>query len=596
MLVGVTAPDLLAEDPVAEARKILYTKRAQAITILEDVVAQSPDRVDAWVALIQALSVDGLAFTADLQSRASLALHPKSGELLQARMALLKGSQDLELLTQLEALPGYCSQTHDIREIVHLGLHVPFTWDDVNIYGWWGHRLIDAGQWERATQIVARGNQRTPRNPMLPSCQVMLLAQAGKYAEALAVESRSPIGLTTKPGWGLANLLLQRGEAALVVKLYGAKIPDRHDEEDARLILLQSLLVVGNTKGAKNVELQCVGDAAKLLRLADLRRRKQDAAVEELAHRLILDWAEAYAAPSDPFARVPALPRRPRLWPPSLGSIMSETVARLEEAYPNRHDAIHAHVGVPADYLKKAPQPLPLTATEKVLEMQRQLSYASEAEAEQLHRRISIAWEAAGRYDEAMAEDAAWAVQQRALSNTKSPDIPLVEVHWSRMRQRAEAVRFFTKHPDKITSARRSIHQLTRPAHQRIATDGSSPAAIRSLIEIGPSGIAFPQDAVLRDSHDKSDLFAVVEQLGRVQDVPWLIECQRSYVRSLRDMAHNEDSSHQLINYLRSEGAVNMALTRITGTKPHGESPEQRYEYWRGWWDAHAMRTLQVDN
>jgi tetratricopeptide (TPR) repeat protein len=454
VLLFALSARLSADDLIAAARNQLYRDRAEAISILEKAVRESPQRTDYWIEYVRALSISSEdQYVADCTSRAALAIHPQSGELWQARMALFQAPAALDLMPKLEGIAGYEERAKDAREILEIDhLKVPFTWDDRRFHGLWSAALIDVGRWERAEEIAQRGLALFPNDGLLHACRAMVLAHRDEFDEALTEQEQDGIPHSwyqPRLNWGLADLLILKGRADLAVKSFGEGFSSAQIPEGDRLVCAQSLLLAGDSERAEAALQKCKDGEARLLRIADgLRRNKIDEARVH-AQKLVQAWADH----DKQHPRLSSVPFY-RSYAPSVAVSLTAAIDWLQQEFPNEESRIRKYVVRPREIAKTDLDRKTLSASQQIAQLREKILAAGADEKWKLRNTIIGILRTAGQYEEAAAECAANALDDHPKGYNSGLMINPAAVHWSVCKRQAEGAVFFTQHPEMIWGAR----------------------------------------------------------------------------------------------------------------------------------------------
>ncbi len=217
--------------PMEQARKSFGY---YGVPILEDAVRHSPHNVYYWAALVDALSNEERASFpfndhagrfAERASREALKLNPGDPLLLVARARLFEPSAAIDVLDELERVPGHAHEAKALQEILRLGLLFPELREDLMIPER-AIKLIGFGRIDRALEVVDEGLSSTAKDCKLLALRAMVLALQGKFDEAMEVQKACGYcQLEIDSYSGLGDCLLKQGKPDLALRSFGDRQP-----------------------------------------------------------------------------------------------------------------------------------------------------------------------------------------------------------------------------------------------------------------------------------------------------------------------------------------------------------------------------------
>ena len=613
------AEDRGAKDPLEAAGESLYINVDTSIAILENAVQKTPKRVDCWSKLLSLLNLVSSydhRFLTVCTSRAALAANPGSPELLHAQAQVLDPSAALDVLDELGRIPGHEEEALDAKDMLLSEQWIPQYWwdrDDVNYVEWVGG-LIARNEWDRAGKIIRRAVGHQPKSAWLNQqlhelhgLRAMVLAEGGDLEAALAEQRLAdfPLGRVSNecPIWNLGELLLLKSKPELAIASFGGILPTDKPETYGWLVLGQARLLAGDARGAETVFTTFHGSAMPdLLRIADLVRRGRIDEARATGQRIFDFWNDHSEGTPDMLGSEDCCPK-------SLRAPLSAAVVWLIKEFPDRKSDIEAQFGTPSKFFSKHGYygNLPIPCSKWIPDLERRVAGASLGKQWDLRAELARALQVAERYD-----DAAAAIAPKIFMSL--PDccddthqswerFSSASVEWTLCKRRAESVKYFKDHPERIISVRQTIYKVEGMFHMReppysgYILPPTDEVAAR-LTAMGPGILALVDDAIEPNAYNpgvfrgfRTPFVRVVENIGSEQDTPVLIDTLAEIVHSHDDL-HEKKPKEEAAQDAQLEAAIHRALEKLTHKKNTAESSKDRLKFWAEWWDANARRIV----
>ncbi|HEV3417111.1 MAG TPA: hypothetical protein VG056_09870 [Pirellulales bacterium] len=586
--VLVAAQSVRADDPFSEAAAFLPNNGYKFDEILEGAVQQVPTRVVCWTQLLHHLGFDD-RFAAQCMSREAIKANPKSPELLFARAGLLEKSPAIDVMTQIEQFPAAAEAAREGKETLSLGLGV------VEPCAAWAEKLVQAGRWARAEEIIHRALPLHPNDPNLWECDAVVLTEEGHFWEALEAQKTAQshcLPNRRSDFHQIGEVLLEKGHPELAVKSFEGYVPDEPRDVDA-LIFAEALVRTGDDAGAENILAKCDVNGANLLRLAHLLENGKANDAQEVGKKLA-SCTRRYLIGSD-FTYHP-------LWnpPKSLAKPFATAGRWLIKDFPDDASNIKRILGDPDAKRQPEIAETVLPSSELIPSLIKQLEHADTLE-EQWKLRSRLAWELrdAERYTDA-ARGYRINIFAPRPSYYREERFPSEAVDWCMCTRRADAVRYFSGHLGRIIAARRTVHNIDGARSDPKRIDGQEwltldeVIARLKLMDHGVLALVFDALQACRD--DPTPYVRIIEKIGTERDTPVLINMlvRLSYTAEARAKANSSNPESSYTDDDSKLAAVlNHAMEELTNRKNPAESRSERLKFWLSWWNTNARRIVR---
>ena len=285
----------------------------------------------------------GPSYFADRASREALRLNPNNPKLLVARARVLKRGPALDVLDELEKLPGHADEARRLKEIVALYLPIPYQPALPGDCAVVVDRLVYVGKSDRAAVVVGEGLAKAPDSKALLARKAMLLALAGKLDESMELQKRCGYLQVDWEMWyqGLGDCLLFKGRPDLAIQSFGGNDPKkvehrrilacavRQTKDFARAEKLLKPIDVKDLTPIERLRYGTHGVMDDLLTVRVLLLAGQDARARELGARIVepLRSMRRISGPSNVVSG-----------PPSLKDEYARAVQWLIEQFPEKKD------------------------------------------------------------------------------------------------------------------------------------------------------------------------------------------------------------------------------------------------------------------
>jgi hypothetical protein len=589
----VIAPRVCADEFLERAFEFLPRERYKAIEILESGVMASPNRVEYWTALLREIDVSE-RFSAQCLSREALKANPDSAELLFARAGLLRASPALDVL-KVERLPGHEDELRMTKEALSLGMPGLASCSSLT------RRLIFVGRWERADEVIQFASPFESGNPTFWECKAAILANRGAFAEAIAAQktcqSKHHSKWIVPECWSAGNVMLARGEPAWAVKSFEGYVPDGTSDLTT-LVLACALLQTGDTGAADKVLANCDRDAARLLRIADWLDKANVKKAHEIGEELART-GPAYGR----YCRFYPLADRDA-WPTSLIKPFVTAVAWLIKEFPDTAGPrIRAGFGDPDAKPRFRARDVVPPSSELIPKLINQLERSTSAgDGWEIRKRLADQLQAAERYDDAARVYGINVFAPRPKYSAEEL-FPAAAVDWCICRRRAEAMRFFAGHRERIIAARQTVYNILGPSNDGERVDGmpwlSAEQVTARLAAMDPGVLAIVFDDLTSapvGAKERAQFVRLIADIGSEEDAPILITTlaqvvedadrrAKGHAQEIEPSREAEEADFELV--------LNRALEKITRIKNTGDSPSRRLKFWLSWWDANARRVIR---
>ncbi len=568
---------------------------------MENAVERSPENVDCWAELVFALSVDSKPYFADRASREALRLHPNNPKLLVARARILERGAALDVLAELEKLPGHAEEAWRLKEVVALGFRIPeppsLLWGTPELVD----RLAYAEKLDRAAEVVEEGLTKTPDSPQLLARKAMILALAGRFDEALDLQSRSGYQQIdwAKQCEGLGECLLSKARPELAVKSFGKTDPS--DVEHRRILawactqtkdfaraekLLEPAEPTGRAAAGRGGPIGVHGPQDDLLALRVLLLEGKDAQAKQLGAKIVEPLRE--------IGSWNTIVTTMHSEPPVLKNEYARAVDWLIEQFPEKKNAIEggfrvfglpARIGQTYTY-----DPVPNSQLMSRLRERLKEPLAVGATRGEERRLFARALEEEHRFAEAaevIVPDVLFDVLFAAAAppDGRSSRLGSEGVLWGTLVRRADTEALFQKDPQALVKARRLLANVVgrRWNHPRVAGREwlGDKEVVEGLAALGPGVLSCVIDALEPNTisgADRTPFVEVIKRIGGPEDAPVLIETLTLVTnprpgRDARSVA-GDDASRQ---------AIVECLEKLAG---------QKGADWTQWWAENAAKVL----
>jgi hypothetical protein len=586
------APPIYGDDVIDDARKLINNARYKSVEMLEDAVQAAPARADYWTELLFDMERDQ-RFVAQCMSHEAQAATVRSPEIVFTRARLFDPSAALEILNSTR-IPGHEEELTMTKEALSLGLFGLSSCSSL------AKRLIDVGRWERADEVIRFAAHSEAGNPTFWYCKAKLLAKHGKFAEAIEAQRTFQLKDTVRrpacQSWVIGDTLLKDGGPAWAIQAFNNYEPDEYSDQ-ATLVYAEALLESGDKSTAERLLEKCDRDASNLLRLSRLLENGKIDAADELGGKLRVaakSWRLGFGEASFP----------PLAWAPtSLVKPYGRAISWLIKEFPDDAAAIRRSFGDPDAKPRHEALELVLPSSELIPQLIKKLEAAEKPE-EQWTIRNSLAevLQSAERYDDAAKVHGINVFAPRP-SYYQEARFRRQAVEWCICKRRAEAMRYFAGHLERIIAARQTLYNIegARSFPERI--DGvpwlGENEIIGRLKTMDPGVLALVFEAIESNrptDWDWTPYVSIIERIGAEQDTPILIDMITKLANAAEARAKEKVTVPEAC-YTEGESklaaALNRALETLAKTKDPAQSRTDQFKFWLSWWDANAHRIIR---
>ena len=143
--------------------------------------------------------------------------------------------QPLDVLDELEKVPGHAHEAQRLKEILRLGFHIPDNREDLMVADR-ASELIGLDRSARALEVLDEGLSATPKDNKLLALKAMALALQGKFEQAMELQKACGHFQLELAGsyCGLGDCLLKQGKPDLAIRSFGGREP--HNVECAKVM------------------------------------------------------------------------------------------------------------------------------------------------------------------------------------------------------------------------------------------------------------------------------------------------------------------------------------------------------------------------
>ncbi len=629
--VGLIAVLLFLFAPFARGDEIIDrvrkdpNDREEDTALLELAVLANPQRVDYWEELLLALerssSEEYLNFC---YAGAALKAHPDSLALRWARLRFFSPNAALDELNELAKLEPNKERVRDARELLEIGMRLPYEWRDVHealrdrrhlnfftgvFLERWAVQCVLYERWETAARVTARALEFRPEDKFLKSLQALVLVQQEKYPEALAVLEKNDylqvIGSTVRNAEypTVGDLLLVKKQYRAAVRAFGPKPSEELINSRQGLVLAQALLEAGELERSERIFCKTDKLGANLLVIGNLLELKRVDEALLVAEELMAKWPTFKVNDDDEQEPCRALDMNQRgNWPVSLEPKLRRAVTWLYETYPQREDYLRESLVEPTELFKHSKSaPLVLSASSQLalLDQGKKLPGRDAFRSTPAEVRIRLLRDQ--RNDAAVAEELRRDLLQPIISHRRVR-LDLGQARfWTTHRRRVEAIDYYADHFPELVRARQLLAQLKRNMWKHPQGKYLPPLndeqISEEIVRMNPAVRALLIDVLEPNTihgRDRTSIVRLFEKHGTEQDFPVLLSALKVVSRGRDQIGSLPEANMQmhLKNDAASAVALHRALEKITGIKNTAETPADRVIFWEAWWQTNLVRVL----
>jgi hypothetical protein len=607
---------LRADELLDAARAKLFTARPETLFMLEEAIAQSPQRVDYWYAMLRSLETDSASpFVVSCYAQAAIRANPTSLDIHWEWLRYLPPAAALDELTLLAPREKNLNRLVDARSVLTLGGRLPQSWTEVTFVEQWAARLVRAERWDRAKQVILHGRRMFPDSQTLRICEALQLVQQDKFEEATAlVEELKHAQTLELPNLGkypnVSDALLLKKQPKFVVRAYGTHPDEKLLAGRDGLILGQALLLADEPDRAEKIFEKTDQLGAHLLVIANLLTLKKQDEAREVAEELLSTWSGNDRAQFSPRGRSDLA--NAGVWPVSLQPALSEAIAWLYRAFPKRHALLNQNLA-PKPFSENREYPFVRTFKAQRQEL---LDKQTPANILAMH-----AYSMGANFDLAARDCREFLTNPKArppaAAEIPAPPgfarvqlvpagpaddslaaVPIdllldMSYNWRLNTLRAASVAYYQDHLDELIAARQLINNLkaTRWNYPKIKEQAwlSDEEVVTRAMKLDARFLPLAIEGLevgTISGQDRTPWVQIIAKHGTKADVPALVKTMgliaKDNERKSRNPAPGMKQNRERDQLTLT--ALNTALEQLTGEKSPREDALDRVEFWQAWW------------